>query len=211
MPREKADKHTFSPAEDKTLIRLNAKGWTDAQIAQELGLTRAQIGDRRRRLKIPAVSTPTLWTAQNDAELVRLKAQGKSYAQVAAELGRTHDSVKTRYQRIRRPEQRTHPRQRICGNGEAWSAREDAKLRQWREEGISWVEISRRLGRKPGACQSRQRRMRWHELPQDADLERREIEAGLVRAENAARWHSYTQQYKISSADNGWQPGDPIL
>jgi len=67
------------------------------------------------------------------------------------------------------------------------------------------------VGRKPGACQSRQRRMRWHELPQDADLDRREIEAGLVRAENAARWHSYRQQYKISSADNGWQPGDPIL
>lgn len=39
--------------------------------------------------------------------------------------------------------------------GRQWLAREDAKLVEWRRQGVPWMEIAERLGRTGIACEKR--------------------------------------------------------
>jgi len=98
--RDNAQKHFFTPAQDDTLRRLNAQGHTDAEIAYELGLTKAQIGDRRRRLKIPANRQGRPWTTQDDAALLQWRRDGVRWEDVAERLGRPMDGCRSRYRRL---------------------------------------------------------------------------------------------------------------
>jgi len=202
--RDNAQKHFFSPRQDDTLRRLNAQGHTDAEIAYELGLTKAQIGDRRRRLKIQAIRPPcepALWTPEDDAILERLRTEGASYEDCVKATGKSIHACKKRWQRIQRNRRPEHERL-----GKPWTAQDDECLLRWRRDGVRWEDVAKRLGRPMDGCRSRYRRLSWRDVPSD-DEQRREVVASLVRAENAAKWNSYRKRYKISST---WTPGDPV-
>jgi DNA-binding NarL/FixJ family response regulator len=82
---------------DARVAQLHLRGFSDTQIAQEIGITTRTVQRSKRRQGIRDREAPRLFTPEEDAIARQLLADGASYGEVGRTLGRHSSSISERY------------------------------------------------------------------------------------------------------------------
>jgi hypothetical protein len=131
--------------EDAVLSRLYREGVPVRDIAARLGRSEDAVNGRRRCLAIAARRAQAAWSEREDAVLAAASRAGLPARVVAERIGRPAGQVRWR--------------RRTLGLGvapsRAYSAGEDVAIRATFSELGDMQELSRRLGRSPGALRLR--------------------------------------------------------
>lgn len=145
MPRKRAPRRSWTPAEDEKLLALRKEGLPLKEIGQRLGRHPEAVRSRLRRLGFPPSKTRRAWTPDEDARLRQLRVEGWELAELAAILRRTPASVKSRlsYLGLQQPGPKTR---KPCPK----TARFRRELAELYRQGLPLAEIARRLDVGPG-------------------------------------------------------------
>lgn len=136
---------------DAEIAAYANEGWTDVEMAEELGTTAATISRRRHALGIDTDRAARRWGRDDDARLVALMSECDTYAEVARRMpGRTPAGCRNRAMRLGVSMNERH---------RPWTRPEmDYLAAEW-EEGTPIDEISAHVGRTASACRTRACRM----------------------------------------------------
>ena len=138
-----------------------------------------------------------VWTAEEEAVLQRMRKAGMEWRDVAVALGRTVEAVRYRWRcSVPRAERVPAP------GGTPWSADEDAALRRMCAEGVTWVEMARRMdGRTSRGCQMRARLLGIRR----AAGQKEEAPAGMLSRRRCHDCGKPTTDYRCPSCLAAWR------
>ena len=95
------ERHKHSAARCQRVLKLNRKGLTQQQIADQLGFkAHTSVGDILRRSGVSSLEDQRLRNRVNDRAILRLRNKGKTYQQIANRLGLASTSAV--YQSLKR-------------------------------------------------------------------------------------------------------------
>lgn len=102
--------------------------------------------EAKPRKKVP----PKIWTSDKVARLTELYMQGTSYKDIAAEFGVTYKQVCGAIDRLHNKGEL-----KIKQNQGKWTQQEIDKLLELKASGLTWHEISEKMGRPIPSCSNK--------------------------------------------------------
>jgi hypothetical protein len=86
----------WTPEHDDVLVTGLKDGLSYRRIAEQIGCSRYQVGDRAKELGLAKSETRFKWTPERDALLIAAIQSRRTYAGIAADFGTSSESVRFR-------------------------------------------------------------------------------------------------------------------
>ena len=161
-PQRSNSKAAQAEREAKIILDLAREGKTASEIEAETGFPRRRVTltvmkfaeygaklapEPKRKKKHIDKRKLTMWTDEMEEQLIALHHKGLTFAQIAKEIGVSKGAISSKVRSLVEAEVLKPRMQEIM-----WTKEEMDRMFQLRAEGMTWGEISDKLGRKITAC-----------------------------------------------------------
>ena len=202
-------KRTKNDETDNKILEGLAEGKTQAEIAQELNVTKVCISQRVKRMKERGTEIPIVLKAkgtkndETDNKILKGLAEGKTQAEIAKELNVTSPCIS---QRVKRMRERGTEIPTISNHKKTKNDEIDNKILKGLAEGKTIIEIANELRLDQSTIYVRIRKMRKKEIEIPIILNRKKAKSAETDNKILEGLADGKTQTEIASELKVWQP-----